>query len=261
MTITPPGRMLQQLVTGPTLVSHVLWLDRIGSTNAEVARRAADGAPEGLLVMADVQTAGRGRQGRSWQAPPGTSLMCSLLLRPRHGIDDVALLPLLMGLALVEVAETLVSGAQLSLKWPNDLLADGRKCAGILVEVPATGVVVVGAGVNVDWRGVVRPTEIDAAVSLSEVGRGAVQRWELLPALIERFDQRYGEWCEHPRAFLPAYRERCATLGERVRVVQHDGSALLGTATCVTDDGALQVDLDGDVITVRAGDVQHLRHR
>lgn len=261
MTITPPGRMLQQLVTGPTLVSHVVWLDRVGSTNAEAARRAADGAPHGLLVMADQQTAGRGRQGRRWQAPPGTSLVCSLLLRPRHGLEHIALLPLLTGLALVEVGETLVSGAELSLKWPNDLLADGRKCAGILVEVPAPGTVVVGAGVNVDWRGVKRPAEIGSAVSLSEVGRGAVQRWELLPALIERFDQRYDQWCEQPRAFLPAYRERCATLGERVRVEQHDGSALLGTATRVTDDGALQVDVDGDLITVRAGDVQHLRHR
>lgn len=261
MTITPPGRMLQQLVTGPTLVSHVLWLDRVGSTNAEVARRAADGAPEGLLVMADEQTAGRGRQGRRWQAPPGTSLMCSLLLRPRHGLEHVALLPLLMGLALVETGEVLVSGAQLSLKWPNDLLADGRKCAGILVEVPSSGVVVVGAGVNVDWRGVTRPAEIASTVSLSEVGRGALQRWELLPALIERFDQRYSEWCEHPRAFLPAYRERCATLGARVRVTQHDGGALHGTAVRVTDDGALQVDVEGQVTTVRAGDVQHLRHR
>jgi BirA family biotin operon repressor/biotin-[acetyl-CoA-carboxylase] ligase len=261
MTITPPGRLLQQLVTGPTLVSHVLWLDRIDSTNAEVARRAREGAEHGLLVMADEQTAGRGRQGRRWQAPPGTSLMCSLLLRPEHGLDHVALLPLLMGVALVEAGEALVSGAQLSLKWPNDLLADGRKCAGILVEVPEPGVVVVGAGVNVDWRGVTRPAELATTVSLSEVGRGAVQRWELLPALIERFDQRYDEWCAAPRAFMPAYRERCATLGERVRVEQHDGTALLGTAVRVTDDGALEVDVDGAVRTIRAGDVQHLRHR
>lgn len=261
MTVTPPGRLLQQLVTGPTLVSHVLWLDRVDSTNAEAARRAAAGAAHGLLVMADAQDAGRGRRGRRWQAPPGTSLMLSLLLRPAHGLEDVSLLPLLTGLVVVEACAALVPGADLTLKWPNDVLAADRKCAGILVEVPAAGSVVVGVGINVDWRNVRRPEELAAVVSLSELGRGALRRWSLLPALIERFDQRYDEWCAAPRAFMPAYRERCATLGERVRVEQHDGSALLGSAVRVADDGALEIDVDGTVRTIRAGDVQHLRHR
>jgi BirA family biotin operon repressor/biotin-[acetyl-CoA-carboxylase] ligase len=256
----PPGRLLQQLVTGPTLVSHVLWRDRVESTNTEAARQAAQGAAEGLLVLADVQTAGRGRQGRRWQAPPGTSLMASLLLRPDTAIDRVALLPLLIGLAVVEACETLVSGAQLTLKWPNDLLADGRKCAGILVEVPATGAVVAGAGINVDWRDLRRPTELAAVTSLSELGRGPVDRWRLLPLLLDRFDRRYGAWRDDPRAFLPAYRERCATIGQRVRVEQVDGRSLTGTAVGVTDDGALLIDVAGAPVTVRAGDVHHLRH-
>lgn len=261
MTTAPPGRLLQRLVTGPTVVSHVVWLDRVDSTNAEVTRRAADGAPEGLLVMADEQTAGRGRQGRSWQAPPGTSLMGSLLLRPDATVEHVALLPLLIGLALVEAGETLVSGAQLSLKWPNDLLAEGRKCAGILVEVPAGGVVVAGFGVNVDWRMVQRPPALAAATSLSEVGRGRVDRWQLLSVMINRLDRRYGAWRTNPRRFLPAYRERCATLGQPVRVEQLDGRELVGTAVRINDDGALVVDVDDAAVTVRAGDVHHLRHR
>lgn len=258
----PRGAVLQRLITGPTLVSRVLWYDRIGSTNAEVARRAAGGAEAGLLVLADEQTAGRGRQGRRWSAPPGTSLMGSLLLRTDRAPAQLALLPLLTGLALAEACEPLVSGAELSLKWPNDLLADGRKCAGILVEVPAAGVVVVGIGVNVDWRGVERPRQLGGATSLSEVGRGRVDRWRLLPALVERLDRRYTRWCEDPTDLLPAYRERCATLGCEVRVAQADGSTLVGTATAVSDDGALVVRAaDGVTAHLRAGDVQHLRHR
>lgn len=257
----PRGAVLQRLITGPTLVSRVLWYDRIGSTNAEVARRAAGGAEAGLLVLADEQTAGRGRQGRRWSAPPGTSLMGSLLLRTDRAPAQLALLPLLTGLALAEACEPLVSGAELSLKWPNDLLAEGRKCAGILVEVPARGVVVVGTGVNVDWRGVDRPEELVAATSLSEVGRGPVDRWLLLPALVERIDRRHGGWCEDPAAFLPAYRERCATLGRDVRVQQADGTTLVGTATGVTDRGALEVHTeDGATVDLHAGEVHHLRH-
>jgi BirA family biotin operon repressor/biotin-[acetyl-CoA-carboxylase] ligase len=258
----PSGRVLQRLVTGPTLVSRVTWFDRIGSTNAEAARWAAQGAESGLLVLADEQTSGRGRQGRSWSAPPGTSLMGSLLLRTDRDLALVALLPLLIGLALAEAAEVFVSGAELSLKWPNDLLAEGRKCAGILVEAPARGVVVVGMGVNVDWRAVDRPDELVAATSLSEVGRGPVDRWRLLPLLIERLDRRYQGWREDPTDFLPAYRERCATLGHDVRVEQADGTRLVGAAAGVTDGGALLVETDaGRTVELRAGEVHHLRHR
>lgn len=256
----PSGRLLQRLVTGPTLVSHVLWYDRIGSTNAEVARRAADGAAEGLVVIADEQTAGRGRQGRRWRAPPGTSLMLSLLLRPRSSVHRVALLPLVTGLAVAEAVEHLVPGARLALKWPNDLLVDGRKCAGILVEAPAVGTVVVGIGINVDWRGVERPAELADVGSLSEIGRGPVDRWALLQPLLARVDARYADWCVHPAGVLPEYRQRCATLGAWVRVDQVDGAMLEGTAERVADDGSLVVRTAVGEIEVHAGDVHHLRH-
>jgi BirA family biotin operon repressor/biotin-[acetyl-CoA-carboxylase] ligase len=257
----PPSRVLQHLVTGPTLISRVVWFDSIGSTNAEVARRAADGAEAGLLVLADEQTTGRGRLGRRWTAPPGTSLMGSLLLRPDRPPGQLALLPLLIGLVLVEACEQHVPGAQLSLKWPNDLLADARKCAGILVEAPSAAVVVAGIGLNVDWRDVERPPELADATSLSEVGRGAVDRWRLLPSVIERVDARYDAWLRDPTGFLPAYRERCATLGATVRVERTDGTVIEGTATGVGADGGLAVDTGGVVRVVHAGDAHHLRDR
>lgn len=241
-------------------MSDAVWLDHVDSTNAEATRRAADGAAEGLLVMADVQHAGRGRLGRSWQAPPGTSLMLSLLLRPTAPIEHVALLPLLAGLALVEASDTLVAGAQLSLKWPNDLLAGPRKCAGILVEVPAPGVVVVGLGVNVDWRAVQRPAALAGATSLSEVAGGEVDRWQLLHVLLNRLDRHYRSWRTDPTGFLPTYRERCSTLGQPVRVERLNGQPLEGTATRISDEGGLEIDVAGVGVTVRAGDVHHVRH-
>jgi BirA family biotin operon repressor/biotin-[acetyl-CoA-carboxylase] ligase len=257
----PPGSVLQHLVAGPTLISQVVWFDSIGSTNAEAARRAADGAAAGLLVLADEQTTGRGRQGRRWSAPPGTSLMGSLLLRPNRPLAQVALLPLLIGLALAEACERHVSGADLRLKWPNDLLAGARKCAGILVEVPSADAVIAGVGLNVDWREVARPAGLTEATSLSEAGRGAVDRWRLLPTVIERLDVRYDAWLRDPTGFLPAYRARCATVGSAIRVAQTDGTVIEGTATGVGRDGGLSVDTGDTVIVVHAGDVHHVRSR
>lgn len=255
----PPGAVLQRLVAGPLLVSHALWFDHIGSTNAEVARRAADGAAEGLLVLADEQVAGRGRQGRSWRAPPGTSLMGSLLLRPPQRLERMALLPLLAGLALAEACTDLAPDADPALKWPNDLLLHGRKAAGILVEAPAPGVVVVGIGVNVDWRGVERRADLRGATSLAEAGGGPVDRWRLLPVLMDRLDHHYQRWRSDPVVFLPAYRERCATLGRRVRVEQLDGRTEEGMAVAVSDGGALVVAAADGVTELHAGDVHHLR--
>src|SRR5690606_34221954 len=214
-----------------------------------------------LLVVTDEQTAGRGRQGRRWQAPPGTSLMLSLLLRDGAAIEDVALLPLLTGVALAEAVETVVPGHRPELKWPNDLLIGEHKSAGILVEIPSSGAVVVGVGVNVDWRDVRRPAELSGATSLAEVAAATVDRWRLLAAFLERFDRRYTQWQADPRAFLPDYRRWCATLGRTVRVEQAGGGALTGTATAVNDSGALLVDAGGTTVEVRAGDVHHVRHR
>jgi len=258
--VPPPQTLVRALVDGPSLVSAVDWHDVAGSTNALAAAAAAGGGAEGHLVLADVQTAGRGRRGRAWSAPPGTSLLLSLVTRPRVAAADLPLLTLLTGLALAEAA-----GAGTALKWPNDLLAGGRKVAGILVEaavpVPAAAgraAAVVGVGVNVDWRGVDRPPALAGATSLAEVG-GTADRWELLDAFVASFGARYRAWQDDPRAFLPAYRERSATIGARVRVGLR-GDQVVGTATAVADDGALELRTDaGDPVRLLAGDVEHVR--
>lgn len=145
----------------------------------------------GTVLIADVQTQGRGRRGRTWHAPAGTSLMFSILLRPTCARKSWCLLPLIAGTALVDAclaAATLAPG-RVTLKCPNDLLLDGAKAAGILVE-SAGDTVVAGMGINTDWRDVERPAAVHAT-SLAETSDGDVDRWGLLRHLLTAFDAHY----------------------------------------------------------------------
>lgn len=261
----PPEALVSSLVDGPSAVSGFEWHDEIDSTNTRAAAAAAAGAAEIHVVAADVQHAGRGRQGRRWVAPAGTSLMLSLVLRPPVAPRSLPLLPLLTGLALAEVTEAVVPGGHVALKWPNDVLLGpatgaGRKVSGILVET-VDEAAVVGLGVNVDWRGVERPEEIAAtATSLAEVAETPVDRWRLMAALLGVFANRYRSWCELPAAFLDGYRSRCATIGQQVAVSRPAGEVVRGTAIGIAASGALQVrDAGGRTVEVSAGDVVHVR--
>jgi BirA family biotin operon repressor/biotin-[acetyl-CoA-carboxylase] ligase len=254
----PPAALVKSLVEGPSVLSGVEWHEEVGSTNALAAQAATRGVPEVHAVLADLQTAGRGRRGRSWTAPAGTSLLLSLLVRPAAQREAVGLLPLMTGLALVEAVEERCPGLPVALKWPNDLLVGGRKAAGILVEALG-GACVVGVGVNVDWRGVHRPPELAGAVSLAEAGCEA-DRWRLFAALVERFGGRYQAWRGDPAGFLPDYRARCSTLGTAVRVTGLGADPLEGTAEGMDPDGALRVrDRSGRTVRVVAGQVEHVR--
>ena len=251
---------MDSLVAGPSLLAAFEWHAEIGSTNQRCLELAAQGRAEGTVVAADVQTAGRGRHGRSWVAPAGTSLMASVLLRPRVPAPARQLLPLLAGLALAEVVERHVPGAPVALKWPNDLLVAGRKAAGILVEADGGGATAVGIGLNVDWRGVERPPELAGATSLAEEAGGPVDRWRVFAGLVGVLGNRYADWQEEPTGFLDAYRRRCATLGLLVRVSLVEGRAVEGQAVAVGTSGALEVRVDsGEVAALTAGDVEHLR--
>lgn len=253
-----PQALVASLVHGPSIVTSVQWHDRCESTNALGLAAAAAGAAEGTLILADEQSAGRGRHGRSWAAPPGSSLLLSLLVRPVVPVASVPMLPLLMGLVLAETVARYLPEAEVALKWPNDLLVGGRKAAGILVE-GAAGAAVVGVGVNVDWRGIERPAELAGAVSLSEAAGAGVDRWRLLAGILGVFSRRYDQWQELPAAFLDGYRQRCATLGQVVRVTALDGSVLEGEAAEIDRSGALVLRTPEGQVTVSAGDVEHVR--
>lgn len=259
----PPQALVDSLVGGPSMVTAVEWHEQVDSTNARAIQAAAEGAGEGLLLLADAQTAGRGRRRRVWKAPAGTSLLLSLLLR-ESGRVGPGLVPLAAGVALAEAAAAHAEPAEVGLSWPNDLLvrsADGgwRKAAGILVEASGEAVVV-GVGVNVDWRGVERDAlgEIGPAGSLAEACGHDVDRWRLLAGWCGLVGRRLADAATEPARLLDAYRRRCRTLGATVRARLPDGTVLDGRAVDVADDGALVLDAGDARHTLRAADVAHL---
>jgi BirA family biotin operon repressor/biotin-[acetyl-CoA-carboxylase] ligase len=205
------------------------YLGRVGSTQDILRAWAEAGAPEGALVLAEVQERGRGRRGRPWESRPGESLTFSLLLRPALPLSALSLLPLLAGLALFEAVG--LGG----LKWPNDLLApDGRKLAGVLLEAKAEGEEVayalLGVGVNVAWAP-------EGAASLQEFG--PYSRREVLLAFLRRLEALL-PLLEDPEALLARYRQASYTLGRRVRVETPKG-VVEGVAQEILPDGSLLV--------------------
>lgn len=275
-----PQALRRALVVPGGLWTRIDVLVETISTNADVAAAVAAGEPEGLVVVAERQTAGRGRLGRSWVSPPRAGIATSVLLRPGAAVPDrgwspiqparYGWLPLLAGVAL---AEAVVRLAELpaALKWPNDLLLDGAKCAGILAEAvpdPAGGpsAVVLGVGLNVTLRDdelPVHPTGLPAT-SLRLAGAPVTDRDPLLRALLRGLADWYGRWREaagdaEACGLRAAYLRHAATVGRQVRVSLPGGDAITGTAVSLDADGRLVVStVDGDR-SVAAGDVLHLR--
>jgi BirA family biotin operon repressor/biotin-[acetyl-CoA-carboxylase] ligase len=228
------------------------------STNADLAAEARSGAAPGLVLFAEQQTAGRGRLDRSWDAPPRAALLVSVLLRPGVAAAALPLLPLLAGVAVVETVRS-VARLHAVLKWPNDVLVEGRKVAGVLLE-RVEDAVVVGVGLNVSTR----PTElpVETATSLAIAG-GGTDRESLAKELLRALGRRYLAFCDaggSPDSVLPAYREVCDTIGRRVEVRLPVGEPVRGLARAVDDDGMLVVvEDDGTQRRWSAADVVHLR--
>ena len=189
------------------------------STNADVIERARAGAAEGLVVIAEEQTAGRGRMGRSWVSARGAGVWLTVLLRPRLPLARWGWLPLLTGVALADTVRE-VTGLTATLKWPNDLLIDGRKCAGILAEVASPGAVAVGVGLNVLQEAAQLPVTATGlpATSLLLAGAAEADRTQLAVGILQRLAQRYESWQHDPRGILEPYRQRCSTIGREVRI-------------------------------------------
>jgi BirA family transcriptional regulator, biotin operon repressor / biotin---[acetyl-CoA-carboxylase] ligase len=245
-------------VSEPTRTWTIRRFAELDSTNRYLLDEARAGAREGVVVVADHQTAGRGRLGRSWEAPPGSSLLVSVLLRPALGPEQAHIVVMAAALALADAVGA-VAGFTPELKWPNDLVVDGRKLAGLLAErEPGAGgslaALIVGAGVNVQWTAF--PPELaDLATACNlEAGR-AVDRDALLEHYLEGLASRLDALAAVPGE----YRERLGTLGRRVRVEQA-GAGLTGIAVDVRDAGELVVrDDDGRDHTITTADVVHLR--
>lgn len=230
----------------------VRWFDSLDSTNRYLLDEARRGAPEGVVAVADYQTAGRGRRERGWVAPPGSSLLVSVLLRPALAPDRASLVSMASCVAMTEAVER-VAGFSPALKWPNDLVVGDRKLAGILAETDGDAVVV-GIGVNVNWHEF-PPDLAETATACNLEAGHAVDRRELLTVFLHELDVRHARLERVPGE----YQRRLATLGRRVRVEQ-PGRDVVGRAVGVGDSGELLVDDEaGDVVAVHVGDVIHLR--
>ncbi|TVR98311.1 MAG: biotin--[acetyl-CoA-carboxylase] ligase [Rhodospirillales bacterium] len=244
---------------------HIVLLDRVDSTSAEAARRAAAGAPAGTFVVAGEQIAGRGRRGRTWQSPPG-NFYGSLLLRPGCRPADAAQLGFVAGVALAETLEdVLPSPAGVQCKWPNDLLVAGRKAAGILLDAATTGAgrldwVIVGLGVNLRWCPPDRDGQFPATTVRAETGGGDLDP----PGFLARLAPTLVAWLRRweREGFSPirtAWLERAYCLDEAVRVVLGDNETLNGSFTGINGSGAMILACDGGIRVISAGDVVSAR--
>jgi BirA family transcriptional regulator, biotin operon repressor / biotin---[acetyl-CoA-carboxylase] ligase len=230
-------------------------LESCGSTNDEASRLARAGAKHGTVVIAERQTAGRGRDGRAWESPPG-GLYLSIVLRPSLAMTAVPPMTLAIGIGVCEATRSF--GARSVLKWPNDLLVDGRKLSGVLVEAQSQGhrleSVVVGIGINLSGE---LPDALgERAITLAEAAGTTIDREQFLERLladVERWVDRYV--AVGLEAIIPAWQDRMA-LGLAARATI-DGESLEGHVEGLDEEGALLLrDDDGHVHKVRSGDVE-----
>jgi BirA family biotin operon repressor/biotin-[acetyl-CoA-carboxylase] ligase len=266
--------LTRALITPASFWTRLDLRAETGSTNADAAEAAREGEPEGLIVVAEQQVAGRGRRDRQWVSPPRAGLTVSVLLRPGRANEAkgwapaptglFGWLPLLAGVALLEAVQR-VAEVEATLKWPNDLLIGDAKCAGILAEA-AGDTVVVGIGLNVSTRPAELPETTGLpATSLRAAGAEMLDRDPLLRALLRGLADWYKGWREsggdaEMSGLLAAYRRGCSTIGRDVRVLVPGGDDLAGRAVAIDADGQLVIrTADDRDLRVSAGDVLHVR--
>ncbi len=253
------------LVTAGSIWTEVQVVGASSSTNVELARRARATDDDGVVLIAEHQTAGRGRLGRTWVAPPRAGLTLSVLLRP-YGVDVArwSWIPLLAGLV---VAATVRQAANLEagVKWPNDVVVDGRKLAGVLAErTEAEGrhaAIILGIGLNVSQRSDELPGP--TATSLALEGAATTDRVVLVRSLLRNLERVYDGWLQGggdpERGLRAVYTAACTSIGQQVRVDLAEGDSVTGLAVGVDEHGRLLVDGAHGQRAFGSGDVVHLR--
>lgn len=261
----PPSRatldavaLRTQIVTPDRLWTSFDVADSVESSNVTMAERAKNGAAHGAVLVAEEQTAGRGRRGRGWVAPQYSSVMVSVLVRPTAPPAGWGWVPLLTAMAVADAVHA--CGVSVTVKWPNDVLVGTRKIAGVLCEVVPTatgGAVVAGWGINVNQEAAELPS--DVATSLLMEG-GRLDRPALLVGVLQAWESWYRRW-QAGDSLVELYSSYSSTVGSDVRVHLPDGSELCGTATAIDVRGGLVVMADGQEHVVAAADVVHVRPR
>ncbi len=252
------GKIAQWLGREPGHWLHIL--PTVGSTNDYAKALAQQGAPAGTVVLAEQQTAGRGRMGRSFQSPMGQGIYLSCLLRPRCAAGELMDLTCLVAVAVCDAMES-VLGFRPGIKWINDLVWDKRKLAGILTEMslaPGSGAVrycVVGIGINCSQkREDFSPELQDMAISLETILGRAIDRERLVAGLLRELEKLENLTPEGRKVAIGRYRRDCVTIGKAVRVIGA-GESRPGVALDVDETGALVVDFGGSVERVQSGEV------
>jgi BirA family biotin operon repressor/biotin-[acetyl-CoA-carboxylase] ligase len=246
-----------------SLKTKVLRYDSLPSTNTELARLASDGAAEGLAIVAEEQTAGRGRLQRAWSSPKGAGLYFSILLRPRMATDQWPLITLMAALAVGDALSE-AAGARTDIKWPNDLLSSERKICGILaeaIETPVGRAVILGIGINLTQSAF--PPELrHVATSVKEVTGRQPDREAILASLLRSLARWYSLLQEAAgrEKIVAAWSNRSSYATGKLVQVNNGDEVWQGTTCGVEPDGALRLRIaNGEIRLVRAGDVQSLR--
>ena len=240
-------------------IKKIVYYEETDSTNIRARKLAEVGAPDGTLVVTDFQNAGRGRRGRMWVSPSGTGIFMSLILRPDILPSSASMLTLVAALAVYDgIKET--TGLETVIKWPNDIVAEGKKLCGILTEMSAEleGIhyVVTGIGINANMTEF--PEEVgEAATSLRILTGGPVRRSRLIAAVMKAYEGYYEKFksCGSLAGLMDVYNERMANLGREVKVLDPAG-AYTGKALGIDEKGELIVEkADGKVVRVVSGEV------
>ena len=232
---------------------QVVTLDEPASTNDDARALARSGAPHLTVVVADTQSAARGRLGRDWIVDPHEALNASWIVRPERPVDEWTVIPLLVGVAVADAVKQR-TGVEARLKWPNDVLVGARKLAGILTEAEVPDFVIVGVGMNVLQQSF-DDARAETATSIAIEGGKRLDRPDLIAAAMAGFAGALRD----PRAALDRYRQICVTLGQTVRVQRATGDPVSGFARAIDDRGALVVETSRGDVRVASGDVVHLR--
>ncbi|MEO9328222.1 biotin--[acetyl-CoA-carboxylase] ligase [Gordonia aurantiaca] len=239
-------------------------VDATGSTNADLVARAAVEPVDGTVRVTTDQTAGRGRHARTWTAPRGTQLAMSAAVEVGDHTEYLGWLSLLAGLAAVQGIDEALA-VRPALKWPNDVLVDGKKVAGILSEYtrsPHTsrgegGIAIIGTGLNTTMT--VDQLPVPTATSLQLATGRDIPLTELAASYLRALSDLLDLWPHDVRGLAARYREDSDTIGRRVRLVLPGDDEVVGTATGVDASGRIVVDVDGRQVIAAAGDVTHLR--
>ncbi len=254
--------ILRPLLRGTIFDTHLHHFYKIGSTNTAAMEAAAAGAPQGSVFLAEEQTAGRGRGANAWQSARSTGIYCSVILRPALPPSEVLVLALAAGLAVRAAIAQVDSRVRADLKWPNDVLIDGKKVSGILTEMNAEATrvryIVVGIGINVNQQSL--PKELEAEATSLRMATGSEwSRVELTAALLKSLDREYRQLIEQPDArqsILRRFAEQSSWVrGKQVRV-EGNGSRIEGTTEGLDQRGFLQVRSTQGLQTVLSGTVR-----